>query len=205
MADPNSLNPAASARSGGQLAASNGLRQCKASVFEGGIRVPAFIHWPAVIGSTTPSRHSSHVSSSLDFMATVNEIIGAQYPAAKANWTIDSKSLLPLLDGRQPLDSARDKPLGWQYQGQVAVTNQTGNDTWKLVAHPAKGQCETMLPPYKNNMPGPFLFNLAHDETESHDLCASNPAQCDAMKQLMAEYVAGIEASAKYESTCSVP
>ena len=95
--------------------------------------------------------------------------------------------------------------LGWQYQGQVALTNQTGSDTWKIVAHPAKGQCEIMLPPYKNAAAGPFLFNLAHDETESHDLCASNPAQCDAMKQLMASYLAGIEASAKYESTCSVP
>lgn len=43
----------------------------------------------------------SHVSSSLDFMATVNEILGLAYP--NASFTVDSKSLLPLLDGRLPV------------------------------------------------------------------------------------------------------
>ena len=98
----------------------------------------------------------------------------------------------------------RDKPLGWQYGQQVAVTNQTSEGTWKIVAHPAIGQCQVMLPPYKDHQPGPFLFNLAVDATESHDLCASNPSQCAAMTRLMAEYVAGIAFSAANESTCSV-
>ena len=39
LADSLSLDPQASARSGGQLAATNGLRQCKASVFEGELLV----------------------------------------------------------------------------------------------------------------------------------------------------------------------
>lgn len=82
LADSNSLNPEAAARSGGQLAATNGLRQCKASVFEGGIRVPGFIAWPAVLGST--HKRTSHVSSSLDFMATVNEILGLEYVSLHA-------------------------------------------------------------------------------------------------------------------------
>jgi hypothetical protein len=100
LADPSSLNPEAAARSGGQLAATNGLRQCKASVFEGGIRVPSFIAWPKMMGGLGggANRRTGHVTSSLDFMATVNEIIGVPYP--KVSWTVDSKSVLPLLDGR---------------------------------------------------------------------------------------------------------
>eukprot|EP00040_Diaphanoeca_grandis_P015923 m.81885 g.81885 ORF g.81885 m.81885 type:complete len:80 (+) comp25463_c0_seq1:165-404(+) len=50
----------------------------------------------------------------------------------------------------------------------------------------------------------PFLFNLTNDETESHDLCASNPTQCAAMKNLFDDYFAGVADSAQYESTCSV-
>lgn len=91
---------------------------------------------------------------------------------------------------------------------QRALTNQTSDgsgDIWKMVASPAIGQCATMLPPYKNKQAGPFLFNLKDDETESHDLCASNPAQCTAMKALLAEYMAGVADSAAHESTCSQP
>ena len=209
VADPASLNPESSARSGGQLAATNGLRQCKASVFEGGIRVPGFIHYPKLLGAA--SKRTSHVASSLDFFATVSEILGVPHP--RPEWRLDSKSLLPLLDGRQSLDSARDKPIGWNYWGtrsvngtrqrfeQRALTNQTATGTWKLVEKPAIGQCAVMLPPYKQGE-GVFLFNLDSDATESHDLCASNPTQCDAMKQLMAEYMDGVTASAKQESMC---
>ena len=122
LADSASLNPQAAARSGGQLAATNGLRQCKASVFEGGIRVPGFIAWPQALGSA--HKRTAHVSSSLDFMATVNEILGLAYP--KPAWAVDSKSLLPLIDGREALDSPRGKPIGWQYVVlRCALTRQT--------------------------------------------------------------------------------
>ena len=152
-----------------------------------------------MLGST--HKRTSHISSSLDLMATLNDILGLEYP--NPQWTVDSKSLLPLLDGREPLDSPRDKPIGWQYGNQVAVTNQTANGTWKIVASPGKGQCAVMLPPYEDNQPGPFLFELDSDPTESHDLCASHSVQCSAMKRLMAGYTEGVTNSAAAESTCS--
>ena len=134
-------------------------------------------------------------------MATVNEILGIEYP--KREWKVDSKSLLPLLDGRVPLaGAARLKPIGWQYQKQRALTNQTANATWKLVEMGEQGQCAEMLPPYKSGE-GVYLFNLDTDETESHDLCLSNPTQCIAMKALMSEYMAGVLNSAVNESGCA--
>jgi hypothetical protein len=146
-------------------------------------------------------RETSHVSSSLDFMATVNEILDLEYP--EPSWTVDSKSLLPLLDGRLPLDSPRNKPIGWQYGQQEALTNQTADNTWKMVKFPALGQCATMLPPYEQHAPGPFLFDLATDPTESHDLCTALPARCAAMRTLMEAYMAGVNSSAFYESGCA--
>lgn len=198
LPDAASLVPAASARSGGQLAATNGLRQCKASVFEGGIRVPGFVSWPALLGDR--HQESWHVTSSLDFMATVGEILGAEYP--EPSFTVDSKSILPLLDGRAPMNCSREKPLGWQYGTQVALTNQTAGVTWKMVVRPSKGQCQVMLPPYKSGAAGPFLFNLDEDETESHDLCQALPQRCQAMKALMDDYVDGVTRSATHESKC---
>jgi arylsulfatase A-like enzyme len=201
LPDAGSLDPESSARPGGQLCATNGLRQCKASVFEGGIRVPGFIVWPQLIGPGHMGR-TSYVASSLDFMATVNEILGLEYP--RKGWRVDSKSLLPLLDGRVALAAAaRQKPIGWQYGEQRALTNQSASgSTWKLVERGALGQCAVMLPPYKSRR-GTYLFNLDADETESHDLCASDPAQCDAMKALMEGYMAGVAGSAANESMCS--
>eukprot|EP00038_Savillea_parva_P010847 m.193237 g.193237 ORF g.193237 m.193237 type:complete len:584 (-) comp18878_c0_seq1:120-1871(-) len=198
LPDSYSLNPQASARSGGQLAATNGLRQCKASVFEGGIRVPGFIVWPARLGTT--HRRSTHLTSSLDFMATVNDIVGLPYP--RPTWTVDSKSVLPILDGTEPLDSPRNKVLGWQYGEQQAVTNQTSTGFWKIVQRPALGQCQVMLPPYTQHAQGPFLFDLNTDPTESHDLCPSNPQQCEAMTQLMTSYLTGVANSQVDESGC---
>jgi hypothetical protein len=75
----------------------------------------------------------------MDLMATVNEILGLEYP--KPTWAVDSKSLLPLLDGRAHLDSACEKRIGWQLNKQRALTNQTGTDTWKIVESPSIGQC----------------------------------------------------------------
>jgi hypothetical protein len=71
----------------------------------------------------------------------------------------------------------------------MALSNQTGGKTWKIVAYPAQGQCADMLPPYSNLQPGPFLFDLDLDETESVDLCGTNPEQCAAMTKLMTEHV----------------
>ena len=161
--------------------------------------MPGFISWPALLGSK--HQESWHVTSSLDFMATVNDILGIPYP--KPNFTVDSKSLLPLLDGRIPINSSREKPIGWQYQGQVALTNQTGGVTWKIVDKPSRGQCQIMLPPYTDGQNGPFLFNIDEDETESHDLCAKLPAKCTAMKELLADYLAGVNHSAVHESQCA--
>lgn len=216
LIDKDSLDPEGGHRSGGQLAATNGLRQCKASVFEGGIRVPSFISWPAMLrgrhggddGGSGGAKHTSFMGSSLDFMATVNEILGTPYP--KPTWALDSTSLLPLLDGRLPLDIARHKPLGWQLGSQRALANQTtGADgvtavTWKIVERPAKGQCDDWLPPYEENVHGPLLFHLESDPTESVDLCKSQPVQCAAMVALMDEYMAGVNASAFFESKCAL-
>ena len=71
-----------------------GLRGCKGTVYEGGIRVPCFIRWPARLPGGTgrgsaggPHRHLPDLAGSL--------------PAStcRAGLPLDGKSLMPLLRG----------------------------------------------------------------------------------------------------------
>lgn len=47
------------------LASTNGLRQCKASLYEGGIRVPGILEWPAKIKKNSQTWHPAYVSDYL--------------------------------------------------------------------------------------------------------------------------------------------
>jgi len=84
-----------------------GLSGRKATLWEGGIRVPAIIEWPARIKS--PARIAMPCGT-VDIYPTVLQLAGASV-ARQA--PLDGTSLVPLLDGRMP---ARDKRLGfWVY------------------------------------------------------------------------------------------
>jgi len=187
-------------RPSGQNSASNGLRQCKASLFEGGIRVGGFVQWPSVIKKHVATKHAAVTN---DFLPTVLELIGVKHP--HSDWYSDGMSLLPLLKGDVPPATYRSKPIGFKQGQQLAWQNDTGVDgVWKIIQNPAQGQCEEFLPPYGNmkHKAGPFLFNLTADPTESNDLCKMEAVRCRAMKQAMDDFDDSITHSRMYESQC---
>eukprot|EP01063_Lacrimia_lanifica_P013714 TRINITY_DN2032_c0_g1_i3.p2 TRINITY_DN2032_c0_g1~~TRINITY_DN2032_c0_g1_i3.p2 ORF type:complete len:721 (+),score=249.85 TRINITY_DN2032_c0_g1_i3:55-2217(+) len=185
-------------RPGGQLAASNGLRQCKGSVFEGGIREPGFVRWPGVIGK---AQQTKHMANTLDFLPTLLDIWGADYP--HPSWPLDGASLYPLLSGKVPLDSPRAKAMPFSVHGQSALINDTGADgVWKIVANPEQGECKDWQPPYKKGAAGPYLFRLDVDETESHDLCHKEKTRCKAMQAALDELLDSVATSQQEESQC---
>lgn len=69
-----------------------GLRGCKGSMWEGGIRVPGIIVWPKRI---TKPMETEMYASTLDIMPTIMDLLGI----ALENRTLDGISLLPLLQG----------------------------------------------------------------------------------------------------------
>jgi len=82
------------------------LREEKATLYEGGIRVPLIVRWPGVVkpGSVC---HAPVIS--VDFFPTILEMCGLPAPAGA---TLDGLSLLPLLkqSGQLP-----DRALYWHY------------------------------------------------------------------------------------------
>jgi arylsulfatase A-like enzyme len=155
---------------GGPLAQSadnTPLRGGKHTDYEGGVRVPFLVCWPAQL---KPGEWSSPVSA-LDILPTALAAAGVNVGAtsvagdsAKAEATLDGINLLPLLKGAaepQPRD------LFWcsgSDEGWWAV--RSGD--WKLVGE--KGKIG--------------LFDLSKDVSEANDLSAQAPDKVAKLTQL---------------------
>jgi arylsulfatase A-like enzyme len=81
-----------------------GLRGKKGQLYEGGLRVPCLIEWPARIPSP---RRSEVTAGTVDIYPTVLELAGAK-PAHQP--VLDGQSLVPLLDNQM---TSRQRPLGF--------------------------------------------------------------------------------------------
>lgn len=133
------------------------LKGFKNSLYEGGLRVPAIIEWPAQIKT---ARITQMPSATLDIFPTIAEIVGI--PGSAMLDTIDGISLKPLIFGTAA-DETRDSPIPFRHQGRGALVD----NNWKLVKPRANAPFE--------------LYDLSHDPSESQDLASKNPDQLKKM------------------------
>ncbi|MCX7818857.1 MAG: sulfatase-like hydrolase/transferase [Kiritimatiellae bacterium] len=146
-----------------------GLRGHKGTLYEGGIRVPGIIEWPAVIRP----RVTKFPACTMDLFPTVADILGLA-PEVFIQ-PIDGISLRPLFERELP---SRSRPIGFRYQRQAAWIA----DRWKLV-----------VPKFPD---GPAeLYDLETDPAESRDLSAEQPAIAERMKVELLQWLASVEAS----------
>ena len=144
------------------------LRDGKASIYEGGTRVPLMVRWPGHIEAacTTEARVSS-----VDLFPTLLAAAGADLPTGQP---IDGESFLPTLKGKKPsLD--RDSQFIWfPYRG-----SSIHKGDWKLVRH------------YVNEDPGLAheLYRLSDDLGESKDLASERPQKVAELSKLMDQYL----------------
>ena len=145
------------------------LRAGKSTLYEGGIREPLIVRWPAVIPANQVSRQ---ITSSVDFYPTLVEAIGSK-PDPKQK--PDGVSLLPVW--RDPaLRLARDT-VYWHYPlasphflgGKSGGALRSGK--WKLTEDFNTGELE--------------LYNLEEDLGEIRDLAASMPAKVKELHALL--------------------
>ena len=129
------------------------LRDGKAHLYEGGIRVPLIIKWPGVV---KPGTTSDAIVSSIDVFPTVVSACGAQSAG-----TIDGLNLRPVLDGGT---LSRDA-IYWHFPhynsnaaAKPGAAIRAGD--WKLVEFYETGRRE--------------LFNLAKDIRENNNLIEQN-------------------------------
>jgi arylsulfatase A-like enzyme len=145
------------------------LRGHKGELWEGGIRVPGIIEWPARIKQ--PAISDIPVVTS-DFYPTIIEILGLTVPQQPQ--PIDGISLLPLFDGKM---KERPKPFGFWHHG-----NAGSSDTFN------HGYLAWQNNQYKLHMRGPEpkieLYDLIADISETKNLAADKP---EVVKKMTAE------------------
>lgn len=132
------------------------LRDFKQSVYEGGLRVPFIVSWPAQLENGT----CDEPVISFDVMPTVLTAIGAELPTDRV---IDGKDILPAARGmvKNPI------------HGQLYFDGNDGHwavreGDWKLVYN-RKKQYE--------------LFNLSNDLEEKINLAEINPVKVSSLKE----------------------
>jgi len=142
------------------------LRGKKAQMFEGGIRVPSIVRYPARIpaGGT-----SDAFLTALEIMPTLLTLCGAAPPAGVK---LDGFDMLSVLADDAP--SPRTE-MFWQRRGDKAA--RVGN--WKWV----------------DSQRGSGLFNLSEDIGESNDLSDEHPDKLAELKSRFAAWRAEMDAA----------
>eukprot|EP00039_Didymoeca_costata_P007344 m.98793 g.98793 ORF g.98793 m.98793 type:complete len:426 (+) comp13647_c0_seq5:523-1800(+) len=176
------------------LYSSQFLRQCKASIFEGGIRVPGWMYAPMLINEfknvTTPA-------TTADFLPTIMDLLGVE--SDHPDWVMDGISLLPIVTGN--ITQRRSKPLVFKWASSQAIID----NEWKLMNKPNAGQCD-FQEPYSSmkKFDDFYLFNLDDDYHELNQLVTKEPAQYQRMLALYNNLTASINMSKYTETKCGL-
>ena len=138
-------------------------RGWKLTFFEGGIRAPFFVKWPARIAPGT--RNASPVAH-IDILPTIAGATGAPLPSDRE---IDGVNLLPFVDGSGATGEPHDA-LFWRSGYYKAV--RAGD--WKLQVsdNPAKA----------------WLYDLGTDPTEKVNLADQRPEKVAELRALLDEH-----------------
>ena len=134
----------------------------KFTAFEGGVHVPAFIHYPRKVSSGTRSDTTVTI---MDLLPTFLALAGAEHPGSPYRGrdvlAPQGVSLLPILFGEPDEARAENRLFGWELYGHRGVRQ----GDWKLV-------WDNAVPPAQRRWE---LFNLELDAFEQNDVSADLP------------------------------
>ena len=144
-----------------------GMRGKKSSVYDGGHRVPFFIHWPA--GGLEGGRNIETLAAHLDVLPTLAEL--CEIPVSE-DYEPDGVSLVPLLEGND--ESWEREHLVVQFMGGAFNAGTPApfeysavlTEEWRLV-----------------NSDGQRLFDIEKDPAQRVDLSATHPEVVSALRE----------------------
>lgn len=189
------------------------FRGSKGNVFEGGIRVPAILRWPAGMDG---GRHVDDLVHFADWLPTLMSLAGLDAPVQRP---FDGRNIAPLLRG-----AADDSPPRrfWQWNRYTPLVTSNAamrSGPWKLV-RPAIREAMQVAPedikiderlkygpdtitdiergsePAREvpHPPPPLLFHIGDDPFEEHNLADAQPERVMAMSNALEGWFEEVEA-----------
>jgi arylsulfatase A-like enzyme len=151
-----------------------GLEGMKLQLWEGGIRVPAFVRWPGVVPA---GRTTGQVATTLDWTATMLTAAGIA-PGSE----LDGVNLLPHLRGEAPM---AERTVFWR-STRWGVQHAVRQGNWKYL------RIDAAQARARRQDTGEFLFDLEADPQEKQNLAASRRDLLDRLRNLYAGWEAGV-------------
>lgn len=138
----------------------------KATLFDGGLKVPCLMRWP---GKIEAGRVNDSVFSSLDLFPTFCELAGVSADGSK----LDGKDISPVLFGE---DRSVERTLFWELGAHAELERNpwsaVRSGDWKYLQTPDQGE---------------FLFNIAQDPYEKRNLMGKEPERFKDLRALRDE------------------
>ncbi|POG10943.1 arylsulfatase [Pseudomonas putida] len=136
-------------------------RRYKMTTYQGGIRVPAFVYYPATI----KAGRSEELASVRDIMPTLLQLAGAPLPGIKYRdrdiVPPQGTSALDYLQGKDSQIHASDEALGWEINGSASLRKGPMKLLWDAT----------------DGKPGWHLYDLRKDPGEHRDIAPEHSAQ----------------------------
>ena len=157
------------------------LRGTKASVYEGGIRVPFYVRWPKRLEG---SARRDDIAAHIDVLPTLLEAAGTKIPR---NLLLDGKSLLPLWLNENDAHELKGRTLFTQHIKSIAQSpyqNATViTERFKIVSYPKSANVSHFKA--DTDSLDLALYDLSEDPFETKDLSRQKP---EMVKELRRAY-----------------
>ncbi len=166
---------------GNHAGSAGGLREAKATTFDGGNRIPCIMYWK---GKIEPGTTCNKLASNIDLLPTVAEVTGSPLPKRK----IDGVSLMPLIRGEKDADPRKSFVYYYNRNDLEAVTD----GMFKLV-FPHKYVTYGAYVPGNDGQPGKLtnvdltkaeLYDLRRDPGERYDVLSQYPQEASKLMEI---------------------
>ena len=152
----------------GTPGSSGPFRERKRSLYEGGVRVPAFVVWQDRI---TPGQKTDFPVVTSDYLPTILEMISVNHHLTRP---FDGISIVKAIDGSQ---QRRNKPIGFLFRNKMSwVTHQ-----YKLISVDEGKTFE--------------LYDLLNDPGEQSNIYEEHQAIANKMREDLDEWITSVNES----------
>ncbi|MRX65293.1 sulfatase-like hydrolase/transferase [Maribacter sp. RZ05] len=139
----------------------SGMRGIKASMYEGGHRVPLFIHWKN--GGITTGKDINELTAHYDVFPTLVELCGLN---VKEDLKFDGKSLVPLINGNTE-----------EFEDRIVITNS------QRIENPEPWRRTALMQKNWRVINGTELYDLKTDPEQRVDIAEQHPEKMAGFKK----------------------